>query len=98
MPIVLTFENFQQGFSPWVNPSMLWHNGLGGSVGLANTKFHYTISILKNAHEPGVLGAHDGIVSLPDDVLDLIAIVESSISSSSGHCNDGQQCGRSIDL
>jgi hypothetical protein len=147
------------GFSPWSNPAVaggrhvLWHNGLGGSVGLAHTASHFSISVfacslvfsrslaialsfslalslssfsplppppppplqvshhsitfyllaralppqtrpcaparhsplprqvLKNAYEPGVLGSHDGIVTLPDDVLELISVVETWIAS-----------------
>ena len=39
------------GFSPWSNPAVaggrhvLWHNGLGGSVGLAHTASHFSISV-----------------------------------------------------
>ena len=133
------------GFSPWSNPAVaggrhvLWHNGLGGSVGLAHTASHYSISVcafsrslplfplpphpllfplppsrttqshffglrtlsrptpparplalplpplprqvLKNAYEPGTLGSHDGIVTLPDDVLDLISVVENFVAA-----------------
>ena len=38
--------------------------------------------VLKNAYDPGVLGRQEGIVSLPDDVLELISVVETFVASS----------------
>ena len=42
---------------------------------------HLLEQVLKNAYDPGVLG-QEGIVSLPDDVLELISVVETFVASS----------------
>ncbi len=45
-------------------------------MGLGHSLEGYAVAVLKNSYEPAALGAHDGIVSVPDDVLDLIRLVE----------------------
>ena len=42
---------------------------------------HLRAQVLKNAYEPALLGRLDGIVTLPDDVLELISVVEAAVGS-----------------
>jgi CubicO group peptidase (beta-lactamase class C family) len=74
------------GFSPWCNPAIsgghdvLWHNGLGGCVGLGHTGKHYAVAVLKNSYQPASADGA-GVASLPQDALDVISIVEAFVDS-----------------
>ena len=59
---------------------VLWHNGLGGSLGMGHVGSSFSVSVLKNAYDPGA-GSQHGIVSLPEDVLEFVSIVESFVES-----------------
>jgi|SouAtlMetagenome_1021521.scaffolds.fasta_scaffold132371_2 hypothetical protein len=50
-------------------------------MGMGHVGSNFSVAVLKNAYEPGATGLHHGIVSLPEDVLEFVSLVESFVES-----------------